>query len=325
MEKISNWGIVVVWALGTSCGARSESEQKVNSQPDRVTPMLDEASRAKGTGDLGDTRSLASSGRVHVADATDGGIAPSDKSDATNAGSGESEQKVNSQPDGVTAVLDEVPGARGTSDAGNTESLVPIGEAVIVDGADAAVMHEDEPDATLASDQHGMTWGSGEGYPELDVIVVGCYGSPKPGGPCDAYQGDTSCDQQLPILCLNREGKPRPAYPVTQSGGSGPPEFYRGWSEGTVGLTPAISGVDIGTLANADKLCEESLGKGYRTASHDDGRWIAGMGEDDFFGSSWDTEMSSSGGWTFFAYGQVDPNTRFWVNISDQPANCWEQ
>lgn len=57
-----------------------------------------------------------------------------------------------------------------------------------------------------------------------------------------------------------------------------------------------------------------------------------GMGHDRHFGnrlywhsdSPWQEQASQAGGWAFWAYGNVRDDTRFWVRINDQPANCWD-
>jgi hypothetical protein len=43
-----------------------------------------------------------------------------------------------------------------------------------------------------------------------------------------------------------------------------------------------------------------------------------------FFGAGWRmAEFHDSWGWGFSAYGNVRSDTRFWVYINDQQANCW--
>lgn len=124
------------------------------------------------------------------------------------------------------------------------------------------------------------------------VDHVGC------GGNCNAYTGDTACTTALPILCLNPNGAPNPGLATG---------FYNGWARGWVGLTRPIVGNAIGSLANADALCQKQLGAGFRMAEHHDG----------------------GGGWTWYAYGNILPGyplhkRRFWVYVNDQPnAHCF--
>ena len=51
---------------------------------------------------------------------------------------------------------------------------------------------------------------------------------------CNAYEGDTSCNQKLPILCYSASSNlKRPPYdPVGCATCAMPREFYDGWSGG---------------------------------------------------------------------------------------------
>ena len=54
------------------------------------------------------------------------------------------------------------------------------------------------------------------------------------------------------------------------------------------------------SLAAANQMCTTFFGAGWRMAEFHDG-W----------------------GWGMSAFGNVRSDTRFWVHINDQPANCW--
>ncbi|CAF4235070.1 unnamed protein product, partial [Adineta steineri] len=32
-----------------------------------------------------------------------------------------------------------------------------------------------------------------------------------------------------------------------------------------------------------------------------------------------------SGGWRYYSYGNVRNDTRFWMDINDQPTTCWSR
>jgi hypothetical protein len=54
-------------------------------------------------------------------------------------------------------------------------------------------------------------------------------------------------------------------------------------------------------------------------------RWIDGMGTDAYHGDGWSASGErAKGGWGFLGYGNIASGSRFWVAISDQPANCWD-
>ncbi|MBC2876379.1 MULTISPECIES: hypothetical protein [Streptomyces] len=122
------------------------------------------------------------------------------------------------------------------------------------------------------------------------------------GGPLsNPYQGDTATTTALPLLCLKVDGRPVPAG-IT-------PGFYAGWARGTVAATAPIRGSRLSSRAVADGVCANNFGAGWRMAEFHDGRY--------------GTNLESSGGWSFWADGDVPAGTRFWTAINDQPANPW--
>jgi hypothetical protein len=182
------------------------------------------------------------------------------------------------------------------------------------------------PLAFSQEEKMGLTWGKIKHDQERYIDLVGCYGKPKPAGSdaCDARTGDTPCDRSLPILCINKDGSPRPDYSLENKGHKLAKEYYRGWAEGDIMLTPPIKGSDITSLDHADSLCRDWLGDGYQMAEFHDGRWIKGMGPDKYYGDTW-PENTNESGWNFWAYGNVGDESRFWVYIRDQQANCWTE
>lgn len=120
------------------------------------------------------------------------------------------------------------------------------------------------------------------------------------------YQGDTSINQSLPILCIKKSDLSKPNFVVSHQTPGGADRAT--WSGGYIGLSKPIQGVKIESLAMADGICEETLGMGYRMAAFHDGE-------------------SANAGWDF--WGEMLPENnftlfdRFWVYISDQSANPW--
>jgi hypothetical protein len=137
----------------------------------------------------------------------------------------------------------------------------------------------------------GLTWKLLATNSTTGTIDVGCATG------CDAYHGDTSCAQALPILCIKKTG---PGFPLQAPVSVDNSNQYHKWSGGVVGTTKAT--VPPSKLSGADALCVKEFGPGWRTAEFHDG-W----------------------GWHFQAFGGVgNPAQNFWIDINDQPgATCW--
>ncbi len=165
-----------------------------------------------------------------------------------------------------------------------------------------------------------MTWKKISHDDKLGIDIVGCAG-------CNAYSGDVRVTEELPVLAIKKEGLPRPPYGF---GGckdcAREKEYYYGWAGGHIALTKPIKGSELTSLQKANEYCEQQCGKGYRMAEFHDGEYVVGMNKEQYYGETWlDESHRSRGAWNFFAYGNIPADTRFWVYIDDQPANCWEQ
>jgi pimeloyl-ACP methyl ester carboxylesterase len=141
------------------------------------------------------------------------------------------------------------------------------------------------PSTVLAAECKGMTWSWRKRI--LDADLVGQDGSTNP------IHGDTSCNVSLPILCLRKEGLPRPIYLLL--------EFNSGWAGGHIKLSPPHFGYELTSRAAANQLCAQAFGPG----------WVMGEYHDGGHGSAW------------YAYGSISHSSRFWVAINDQSANPW--
>ncbi len=182
-------------------------------------------------------------------------------------------------------------------DCDDAEAMRTPGRNEICDGLDndcdgALGPDEEDPDGDGWLDCEtdctgtGMTWYTFENDPVLNVSHPRC-------GDCDPYVGDTPCSEVLPVLCLYPQGLPNPGI-VT--------DFYNGWAEGDVALTDPIPGCLLNSVNSATALCEATYGVGWRLGEHHDG----------------------GGGWSWWAYGQLDDTTRYWAGIDDQTAHCWD-
>lgn len=158
----------------------------------------------------------------------------------------------------------------------------------------------------------GMTWGVTPHHATNrgDVTLVSCHGEPRiEGQGCNAYEGDTACSLERPVLCLKVDGRPRPDVASgSNSRSSQSNDFYSGWAGGRVALAPAVRGDQFASQDEANAWCASHLGEGWRMAEHHDG-W---------------TRDGAKGGWGFMAQGNITNGSRFWVAINDQPANCWD-
>jgi len=176
------------------------------------------------------------------------------------------------------------------------------------------------------NDRKGMTWGVAAHDNQHEIDLVACAGKPQIEGQkqCDPIKGDTSCSVALPILCIKPDESPRPNYEITGQAHAMPAEYYRGWAGGRIGLTEPMQGKKIESLSAANTACAMALGEGYRMAEFHDGKYIKGMGSEKYYGDTWPSTSSlSSGGWAWYAYGNIDNERRFWVSINDQSGNCW--
>lgn len=106
------------------------------------------------------------------------------------------------------------------------------------------------------------------------------------------YHGDTACFASLPLLCI---------FPGEVANPGVRSSTYAEWSGGILATTAPVRGTALRSYRAASEVCAHAFGPGWRMAEFHDG-W----------------------GWGFLALGAVRSDTRFWVAIDDQPANCWD-
>ncbi|MFE2109295.1 hypothetical protein ACFXAF_26015 [Kitasatospora sp. NPDC059463] len=150
--------------------------------------------------------------------------------------------------------------------------------------------------AATTANHPGMTW---------EVLNYGAGFAIQVGGPggtaSDAYHGDTPAWNSLPVLCLNQDFRPAPPGIVLG--------FYNGWALGEVEISRPVKGTELTSPEAANAVCRGQFGRTWRQAEFHDGHY-----GDNY---AW------TGGWTFWANGNLPKNVRFWVNINDQAANPW--
>ncbi|CAM4948736.1 unnamed protein product [Rotaria socialis] len=152
----------------------------------------------------------------------------------------------------------------------------------------------------------GLTFGKEIHLSTFGIDRVGCSGSPGPSGTtCNPYTGDT---------LLLGPGASMPAY------------FYAGWNLGHISTTLPVQGSQFANRAAVNAFCTMYFGSGWIVATFHDGKHIAGMNGTTYSGSSWtlNAAQMQTGGWHYYSYGDVRNDTRFWIHIQDQPANCWQ-
>lgn len=135
--------------------------------------------------------------------------------------------------------------------------------------------------------RRGMTWTKVDHNFAFGTDRFNCSG-------CNAYQGETLCSEAHQVLCHRPDGSPNPGLPVNGNDG---------WVGGNIGLSPAIRGDQLLSLANANAVCSNFFGPGWAMAEF----------------------HHPLGGWGWSSHGNVQaPNgSRFWTYINDQAANCW--
>lgn len=137
------------------------------------------------------------------------------------------------------------------------------------------------------ANSHGLTFAVEPSVDIAGVELVSCTGGDHE---CDPYEGDTFCGFSLPVLCFTHTGDPSPDSSLTT------------WSGGYVQATDPIPGWALTSKRVGRMICQ-----GY-------------------FGEHWQmAEFHAGSGWSFSAYGDLDPDALYWIVINDQLANCWDR
>jgi len=182
------------------------------------------------------------------------------------------------------------------------------------------------PQMRPSSGRKGLTFVKWGHLVPFGIDYVGCRDWNTPNSmDCNAYNGDTNCNEQRPVLCTKIDNSPRPPYLIFGNGAAMPAAFYAGWNRGHITTTLPIAGSSFSNRAAVDAYCAQCFGIGWGVATFHDGKYIANMNGTTYAGEKWATNAIKieSGGWNHYSYGDVRNDTRFWVHIKDQPANCW--
>jgi hypothetical protein len=99
----------------------------------------------------------------------------------------------------------------------------------------------------------GMTWSLMRVHDQVALV-----GADKG---TDAYKGDTSIEEALPILCVRKRDLPAPE-------GVDPNDFYAGWSGGEIRLTTPVAGTELTSLDAANAFIREQFGDEWEIGEH---------------------------------------------------------
>ena len=111
---------------------------------------------------------------------------------------------------------------------------------------------------------NGMTFQAIE-WPTLNNSMAGKWGCSG----CDPYQGDSSCNASLPLLCIlvpQTLSRPYYTFPLTGTGVIADKSFYNGWTGGFFSTTKPVQGSNISSQAAGDSICQSQLGSGWQFA-----------------------------------------------------------
>lgn len=195
---------------------------------------------------------------------------------------------------------------RATPPAAKASAVQPAARAALVASSAAAPAVAVPAAAAPSGIGHGLTFAlvTDDAKLPAEVARLGCAGEPratdrplKDDHPCNHQQGDTSCRVVLPVLCIQPGTAAKPA--------GGAEASLAGWTGGMLAPTQPVMGAILTSAALASARCEKELGSGWRMADVKDGLdsgSIAGLRT------------------TNTTLGQ---GTRYWVQVQDHPANCW--
>lgn len=163
----------------------------------------------------------------------------------------------------------------------------------------------------------GWAWKKHKHLSQFGIDFVGS-GDPR----------ELDCELSLPVICIRHDGSPRPPYMLDPActGCAMSAEYYQGWAEGVVATTLERKGSSFETVADVNRFCEDSFGRGWRVAEHHDGFLMYGMNMTRYAGEEWTSApgyLKQNGGWYIWTYGNVRNDTFFWAHLNDSPERCW--
>ena len=90
-------------------------------------------------------------------------------------------------------------------------------------------------------------------------------------------------------------------------------------------MTEPVLGSTFKSKQDMINICQNKFGDLFTAANHHMARYIPGMSSTLYFYNTWPNSGTLGGGWGARGYGNITANTRFWIYIDDQKANCWDR
>ena len=145
----------------------------------------------------------------------------------------------------------------------------------------------------------GMSWTSSDIFREATGLnTMGC-GFDLALEACDARVGDLACSEALPLACF-ADGDRRPpevALPAARA------RVDANFTGGEIRLTEPVVGETLETLEDANALCADRFGEGWRVLDH-----------------------HVAGGKLALSHSDIPHGARAWVDIRTAPnATCWSR
>lgn len=121
---------------------------------------------------------------------------------------------------------------------------------------------------------------------------------------CDAYNGDTSCENKLPLYCVKDNNYIKPNYSIpVESPWVMSSSFYNWRYWGDVKLSEPVRWNQFKTLWDANVFCEEEFWAWYRVWEFHDWKWWR---------------------WIWVKW-ELKSTERFRIDINDQQSTCWDK
>ena len=90
-------------------------------------------------------------------------------------------------------------------------------------------------------------------------------------------------------------------------------------------LTEPVLGSTFKSKQDMNNICKNKFGDLFSAANHKMAKYIPGMSSTLYFYNTWPNSGTLGGGWGARGYGNITANTRFWIYIDGQRANCWDR
>ncbi|KAF0245360.1 MAG: hypothetical protein FD180_1675 [Planctomycetota bacterium] len=116
-------------------------------------------------------------------------------------------------------------------------------------------IHDQRANPWDSAGRMGMTWSLLK--VQGDACLVGATAA------TNAYKGDTSVEEELPILAIRKTKLPAPR-------GLDVSNAYSGWCGGEIRLTRPVAGTELKSLEAANRIVADELGEGWRMAQFHD-------------------------------------------------------